>query len=230
MYRLDTFYQSKKWRKLVSLIRLERVNKDGNIICEHCGKPIVSKYDCIGHHTTFLTEDNVNDADISLNPDRIQLVHHRCHNKIHNKLGYKRKEIFLVYGSPLSGKTTYVNSVREPGDLIIDIDNIWECVSGCDRYVKPPRLNSVVFGMRDYLMDCVKVRRGKWNNCYIVGGYPLISERERLCKTLGAREIYIESTKEQCLERLELTDNRDKTEWKKFIENWWRRYTPHSQN
>jgi len=230
MYRLDTFYQSKEWRKLVSLIRLERVNEDGNIICEYCGKPIVSKYDCIGHHTTFLTEDNVNDADISLNPDRIQLVHHRCHNKIHNKLGYKRKEIFLVYGSPLSGKTTYVNSVREPGDLIIDIDNIWECVSGCDRYVKPPRLNSVVFGMRDYLMDCVKVRRGKWNNCYIVGGYPLISERERLCKTLGAREIYIESTKEQCLERLELTDNRDKTEWKKFIENWWRRYTPHSQN
>lgn len=230
MYRLDTFYQSKEWRKLVSLIRLERVNEDGNIICEHCGKPIVSKYDCIGHHTTFLTEDNVNDADISLNPDRIQLVHHRCHNKIHNKLGYKRKEIYLVYGSPLSGKTTYVNSVREPGDLIIDIDNIWECVSGCDRYVKPPRLNSVVFGMRDYLMDCVKVRRGKWNNCYIVGGYPLISERERLCKTLGAKEIYIESTKEECLERLELTDNRDKTEWKKFIENWWRRYTPHSQN
>lgn len=230
MYRLDTFYQSKEWRKLVSLIRLERVNEDGNIICEYCGKPIVSKYDCIGHHTTFLTEDNVNDADISLNPDRIQLVHHRCHNKIHNKLGYKRKEIFLVYGSPLSGKTTYVNSVREPGDLIIDIDNIWECVSGCDRYIKPPRLNSVVFGMRDYLMDCVKVRRGKWNNCYIVGGFPLISERERLCKTLGAREIYIESTKEECLQRLELSDDRDKSEWKKFIENWWRRYAPLSQN
>ena len=230
MYRLDTFYQSKEWRKLVSLIRLERVNEDGNIICEYCGKPIVSKYDCIGHHTTFLTEDNVNDADISLNPDRIQLVHPKCHNKIHNKLGYKRKEIFLVYGSPLSGKTTYVNSVREPGDLIIDIDNIWECVSGCDRYVKPPRLNSVVFGMRDYLMDCVKVRRGKWNNCYIVGGFPLISERERLCKTLGAREIYIESTKEECLQRLELSDYRDKSEWKKFIENWWRRYAPLSQN
>lgn len=230
MYRLDTFYQSKEWRKLVSLIRLDRVNEDGNIICEHCGKPIVKMYDCIGHHSIPLTEDNVNDVSISLNPELIQLVHHRCHNKIHNKLGYKRKEIFLVYGSPLSGKTTYVNSVREPGDLIIDIDNIWECVSGCDRYIKPPRLNSVVFGMRDYLMDCVKVRRGKWNACYIVGGFPLISERERLCKTLGAREIYIESTKEECLQRLELSDDRDKSEWKKFIENWWRRYAPLSQN
>lgn len=226
MFKLDTFYKSREWRKLVNLIKLQRVNEDGNIICEYCGKPIIRAYDCIGHHTTFLTEDNVNDASISLNPELIQLVHHVCHNKIHNKLGYIRKEIYLVYGSPLSGKTSYVESVREPGDLIINIDNIWECVSGCDKYTKPPRLNSVVFGVRDYLLDCVKVRRGKWNNCYIVGGYPLISERERLCKTLGAREIYIDSTKEQCLERLELSDNIEKTKWTEYIEDWWRKYTP----
>lgn len=226
MYTLDNFYKSKEWRKLITLIRLERVNEDGNLICEHCGKPIVNKYDCIGHHTTFLTEDNVNNADISLNPNLIQLVHHSCHNKIHNKLGYKRKEVYLVYGSPLSGKTTWVMDNMSEGDLVINIDNIWQCISGCDRYVKPPRLNSVVFGMRDYLLDCVRVRRGKWNNCYIVGGYPLISERERLCKQLGAREVYIESTKEECLQRLELSDNIDKSKWSEYIEEWWRRYAP----
>lgn len=229
MFKLDTFYRSREWRNLINVIKMERTNEDGLIICEHCGKPIVNKYDCIGHHTTFLTEDNVNDADISLNPNNIALVHHACHNKIHNKLGYKRREIYLVYGSPLSGKTSYVESVIEVGDLVIDIDNIWQCVSGCDRYIKPPRLNSVVFGVRDYLMDCVKVRRGKWQNCYIIGGYPLISERERLCKTLGAREIYIDSTKEECLERLKLSDNRDYSKWSEYIEGWWKKYTPLSQ-
>ena len=226
MFTLNNFYHSREWRNFVNVVKLERVDSEGNIICEHCGKPIVNKYDCIGHHKIFLTEENVNDSSISFNPDNIALVHHRCHNKIHNKLGYKKKEIYLVYGSPLSGKTTYVNSVIEPGDLVIDIDNMWQCVTGCERYIKPPKLNSVVFGLRDYLMDCVKVRRGKWNNCYLVGGYPLISERERLCKTLGAREIYIESTKETCLERLENCTDRDKQEWAKFIEDWWRRYAP----
>ena len=228
MFTLENFYRSNEWEKLREVLRFERINENGELICWHCGKPITNKYDAIAHHTIFLTEDNVNIAEISLNPDLIRFVHHRCHNKIHNKLGFSKREVFLVYGSPLSGKTTYVNGVKEPGDLIIDIDSIWECVSGCDRYVKPARLNAVVFGVRDYLMDCVFVRRGKWNNAYIIGGFPLINERERLCKQLGAREIYIESTKDECLKRLELSDNRDKSEWKKYIDEWWRRYTPHT--
>lgn len=225
MYTLDTFYKTKDWEKLLKSIKLERVNDEGQLICWHCGKPITKAYDCIGHHTIFLTEDNVNNVEISLNPKLIQLVHHKCHNIIHNKFGYVRKEIFLVYGSPLAGKSSYVKGVAEPGDLIIDIDSIWACVSGLPKYTKPPRLNAVVFSVRDKLMECVKYRVGKWNNAYIIGGYPLISERERICKELGAREIYIESTKEDCLEKLENLDL-DKKEFSKFINDWWKRYTP----
>lgn len=226
MFTLENFYKSKQWQKLLEVIKLERLTEDGQLICWHCGKPIVDKYDCIGHHTIFLTEDNVNNAEISLNPDLIQLVHHRCHSKIHNKLGYTKREIYLVYGSPLSGKSTYVKSISEPGDLIIDIDRVWSCVSGCPLHVKPPVLNSVVFGIRDRLLEMVKYRVGKWNNCYIVGGYPLISERERLCKELGAREIFIDTPKEVCLQRLSVSENRDKAEYTKYIEEWWRRFTP----
>ena len=60
MYTLDNFYKSKQWQKLLEVIKLDRTNEDGQIICWHCKKPIVNKYDCIGHHTIFLTEDNVN--------------------------------------------------------------------------------------------------------------------------------------------------------------------------
>ena len=211
---------------LLQQLRVERGNEKGIVICEHCGKPIVRMYDMIGHHKIELTEENVNDLEISLNPDNIAFVHHKCHNFIHNKLSYGKREIFLVYGSPLAGKRTWVDSVKEPGDLIIDIDSIWECVSGCPRYIKPGRLKSVVFKIRDTLLDTAKFRYGKWQNVYIIGGYPMISERERLCKELGAREIYIECSREECLERLELSEDRDKTEWKKYIDDWWRRYTP----
>lgn len=224
-FTLENFYQSDEWTSLLQIIRNERIDSSGNIICAYCGKPIVKKFDCIGHHTIFLTEENVNDVNISLNPKLIQLVHHRCHNIIHNKFGYVKKEIYLIYGSPLSGKTTYVESVFTPGDLIVDMDSIFECISGCKRYTKEKRLNEVAFGVRDFLIDSIKVRRGKWNSAYLIGGYPLISERERLCKELGARPIYIESTKEECLARLENSD-REKSEWKKYICDWWSYYRP----
>jgi predicted kinase len=224
MYTLENFYRTKQWQKLLEVIKMERVNEEGQLICWHCGKPITDKYDCIGHHTIFLTEDNVNDTNISLNPNLIQLVHHKCHNKIHNKLGYTKREIFLVYGSPMSGKSTYVKTVAEPGDLIIDINNIWECISV--NGVHANKVKSVVFTVRDRLLEAVKHRLGKWDNCYIIGGYPLISERERLCKELGAREIFIDTPKEVCMERLKTSEDRDQEEYKKFIEDWWRKYSP----
>ena len=219
MYDLHSFYHSKAWTSLLAVIKNERVDADGQVICEYCGKPIVKAYDIIGHHKEELTEENVNDGTVALNPENIALVHHRCHNYIHNKLGYKVREVFLVYGSPLSGKTTWVNDNKTEGDLIIDIDNIWECVSGCDRYVKPKRLNAVVFKMRDTLLDAVKYRLGKWNVCYIVGGYAMQSERERLCKELGAREVFIDTSKEECIARLEQSD-RNKEEWARYIDEW----------
>ena len=58
MFTLENFYQSREWRKLVNTLKLERV-KDGQLICEYCGMPIVKSYDCIGHHITELTDENV---------------------------------------------------------------------------------------------------------------------------------------------------------------------------
>lgn len=222
-----SFYRSKEWRDLLTQIKQSRLDDNGQIICEYCGKPIVKAYDIIGHHKIELDEENVNDYDISLNPDNIALVHHRCHNYIHDKLGHSGREVFIVYGAPLSGKTTWVKDNASEGDLIIDIDSIWQCVSGLPRYQKPNRLKSVVFKVRDELLDCVKYRLGKWNNCYVIGGYPLQSERERLIKELSAREVFIECTQDECMARLEnIEDGRDKEEWSKYIADWFARYSP----
>ena len=227
MFTLDTFYQSKEWRAFRDLVIMQRMTPEGFVIDEITGKPILKAFDIILHHKEFLTEDNVNDASISLNPDNIQIVSHRTHNYIHNKLGYKRREIYLVYGSPCSGKNTYVDSVMEPGDLLLDVDKIKQAITNKSTHILVPQLNPIIFGIRDFMFESIRLKRGYWNNAYIVGGFPLISERERLCKKYGAREIYIDTPKEVCLERLmNDPDGRDVEEWTRFIEEWWRRYTP----
>ncbi|MBQ3326222.1 MAG: HNH endonuclease [Clostridia bacterium] len=220
------FYRSKEWRKLLSVLKMERQDENGQIICAYCGKPIVRAYDMIGHHVIHLTPENVNDADVALNPENIQLVHHRCHNYIHDKLGYSKREVFLVYGCPRSGKTTWVQENMNPGDLVVDLDNIWQCVSGLERYEKPAALKAVVFRVRDTLLDAVKYRLGRWNNAYIIGGFPMLSERQRMCKETGAREVYIECPRELAEERAEAMGKGTADVWKKYIAEWFEKYTP----
>lgn len=225
-YTLDSFYTSKEWRALREIVINDRTREDGYVYDEVTGQPIIQGYDIVLHHKIFLTEDNVSDASISLNPDNLMIVSHKTHNQIHEKFGYIKREIYLVYGSPLSGKTSWVGDVHQPGDLVIDMDSIWQCVSGLEKYKKPQALNAVVFGVRDYMLESVRMRRGRWNNAYVIGGYPLISERERLIRQLGAKEVFISTSKEECLQRLKLDTSRDKAEWTRYIEDWWRKYSP----
>ena len=221
---LYNFYRSKEWESLLKVLKSERVDYQGFNVCEYCGKPIVRAYDCIGHHRTELTEENHTDYNISLNPANIMLVHHKCHNLIHNKLAYTGRQVFIVHGSPLAGKTSYVKEAMSEGDLIVDMDNIWQAVSGCDRYVKPNRLKSVVFAVRDNLLASVKYRRGKWLNAYVIGGYPFQSERERLADQLGARLIHIDTPYEVCVDRLLRCEDRDHKEWEQYLADYWLQY------
>ena len=116
-------YKSKEWKNLLQTLKLERVNESGKLLCEYCGEEIVKAYDCIGHHKIPLNNSNVNDYNISLNPDNIMLIHFKCHNAVHHRFGYELpKKVYIVYGSPCAGKSTWVESMGTADDLIIDIE------------------------------------------------------------------------------------------------------------
>lgn len=227
----NNFYKSKQWKDLIEYLKNSRVNpEDGLLYCAHCGKPIVKKYDCIGHHNVHLTEENVNDATISLNPDNIKFVHMRCHNKIHKKNPfynyYKRPEVYIVFGPPCSGKTSFVKESALDTDLIVDMDNIWQMISINERYVKPNNLKSNVFQIRDFLIDMIKRRSGKWTNAWIIAGLPLKMERERLKELVNANKIiYIDTPKEECIKRCLASRPKETVEdWLEYIENWFDDY------
>lgn len=217
--QLNTFYQSKKWIDLVTQLKLERVSDDGVLYCEHCGKPIVKAYDCIGHHKIELNDANVNDFNVSLNPNNIILIHHKCHNQIHERFGHEQpKKVYCVYGAPCSGKTTWVKENAGVDDLILDVDSIWECISNNERYIKRNRLKQNVFLIRDCILDQIKTRYGKWKHAYIVTGENLESQRDRMRDIYGAEFININTSKEECIKRLHDNPNgRDVETWENYI-------------
>ena len=225
MFTLKSFYRSDEWEQFRKVVIAERVQRDGYIKDDVTGEPIIKPYDCILHHITELTEENVNDYNISLNPDNIQVISFRTHNEIHKRFGYKAtKRVYLIYGSPCAGKQEYVDSVASSNDLILNIDRLWQAVKAdkCGEYEKPNALKSVIFSMRDNLLDIIKTRYGKWETAYIIGGYPLISERESLIDSLGIdRAIYIDTPKEECLQRAKAKGEM----FCEFVEQWHERFT-----
>lgn len=227
---LSSFYNSTEWKKFKEGLIHERVNpSDGILYCHFCKEPILKKYDCIAHHIQPLTMQNVNDYSVSLNPENIQLVHARCHNEIHKRFGYvAERKVYYVYGAPCSGKTTFVNNVKGNSDLVIDMDNIWQCITG-QRYTKPKALNTNAFGLRDCLLDMVKTRAGKWERAYIIDGGAVKSERDRKIALYGAEAIYIGVDRDECLKRLYGDCNRtteQKKEWATYIDRWFNDYVP----
>ena len=226
---LSDFYTSKEWEKFRELLIFERLGVDGTLYCEHCNKPITKKYDCIGHHKTELTIENVNDKSVSLNPLNVMLVHHKCHNVIHERFGGQiAKKVYLVYGAPYAGKQEFVKSSAGHGDLILDINSIWEMVSGQPSHIKPDRLKQNVFSIRDAIVDQIKTRYGSWRNAWVIQGAPLIMERHRTRTQLGCELIHIDTPKEKCFERLLQACEQDKTlnyeQHKKYIIDWFEKY------
>jgi hypothetical protein len=218
---LKQFYNSKAWTDFRKIIIAERNN-----ICEECGKFILESKHITIHHIKELTLENVNDYNISLSEDNVKVVCHKCHNDIHERFGarkVKERGIYIVYGAPCSGKTTYVLDNKNNDDLVIDMDSLYEAITLLPRYNKPDKLKYNIFAMRNLLIDNVKTRYGNFNSAWIIGGYPKKYDREKLARDLGAELIYIKADKAECLERLKnCNDYRqiNRAEWEKYINEW----------
>ena len=216
------FYNSKEWRAL-----RERLIVESNFRCAECGESYLKKSaQLIGHHIKELTPENIQDANIALNPANIKIICRRCHDKEHRRFEFGGDhKVYIVYGSPCSGKSTYVNQVRQRGDLIVDFNAIMKAVSGYE-FNPPNNLKKVAFVVRDTLLEQIRMRVGYWNDAYIIGGYPHKLQREQLADKLGAELIFIETTREQAKLIALASKGTQGQEWCGFIDRWFDSFEP----
>ena len=196
---IHAFYCRKDYLDLAQACKI----KSGGV-CAKCGG-VFDISELRPHHKVELTLDNIDDVNITLNPDNIEVLCHDCHNAAHKRFGYAvgAKHVYLVYGSPCAGKTTYVNSVATRNDLIVDLDKIHRAICICGLYDKPDATKRVAFNVRDYLLDEVRTAtpRRKWQDAYIVGTYPDRIDRDMFVQDYGAELVHIDTSKEECIKR-----------------------------
>lgn len=191
---IDAFYHSKDWRDLSHLLRL----KSGK--CQRCGR-VTDMKQLHAHHKVLLTPANVGDANISLNPDNIEILCSSCHDEEHNRFGYSEHHVYIIYGAPCSGKTSYALEQMRSRDIIVDLDMIYEMLTGKDGHEHPDGLRFIAYKIRDTLYDIIRTRYGRFDNAYIVAGLPHKGEREALAKRLQAELIHIDASEEECIKR-----------------------------
>jgi 5-methylcytosine-specific restriction endonuclease McrA len=194
---IHAFYCRKDYLDLAQACKI----KSGGV-CAKCGG-VFDISELRPHHKVELTLDNIDDVNVTLNPDNIEVLCHDCHNAAHKRFGYAvgAKHVYLVYGSPCAGKTTYVNSVATRNDLIVDLDKIHRAICICGLYDKPDATKRVAFNVRDYLLDEVRTAtpRRKWQDAYIIGTYPDRIDRDMFVQDYGAELVHIDTSKEECI-------------------------------
>ena len=237
------FYRGEDWKNCKDQVLLNRVKADGVVLCEHCGKPIIKGFNpsannnseaIVFHHKIYLNNLNVNDASISINPNNIQIVHWRCHNEIHQRFGFSgsnnipEKKVYLITGASCSGKTTFVKERIQENDIVIDIDDIWEMVSGQERYTKPNSLKPIIFKIRDELKGLISRGTGTWRNAFIIESLPSKQDREREAdryKAFNVEIVTMETSQEECLQRLHTNPSgRDVKAYEGYIREYFSRY------
>jgi hypothetical protein len=222
---LRKFYRSREWTNF----RMMLISQRGPI-CSDCGRLVSNSIELIGHHEVELTPENVHDYSISLNPEKVKLICRDCHDKRHMRFGYvnQGRQVFFVYGPPLSGKTMYVQQNKSHQDIVVDINVLFSAVTGLPEYDKPDALLPIVRQVQRQLLDHVRTRFGKWHNAWIVGGYADKYQREQVIANTGAEPVYMDATMDECLARLR-TDSRlvyRQSEYEDYIRKWFEQYRP----
>ena len=219
---LQRFYGSKRWRDLRQVLVIDRHG-----ICDRCGKDFSDDTSqLVAHHKEHLTDETLKDPAVAVDPQNIEILCAKCHAHYHPEKGYikPRKQVFIVYGPPLSGKTTYVRENKEDGDLVVDLDALESAITLSPPYEKHETVKRIVFNLRDWLYDQIRIRFGDWTTAWVIAGLPRKDERERLAARLGASLILIEATREECHARLSKVDDARYPDWRPYIDQWFRDY------
>lgn len=245
------FYHSTAWRIAREAYVSHRMAIDGGM-CEYCGEKPGEEV----HHKIFLRPENIGDQTVTLDPSNFAYICAECHKRAHNAArllalrnaqlrdrktpmqhhgyyfdeagGIQPVKVVIVWGSPASGKTTYVREHKDPQDVVVDLDLLGRAVCMAGKTDIPVNALRLAYDMRDMIYGRIAARTLDCKAVWVVAGLPKREQREKLREKLGADDlVYIPSTFEECYRRaLHDAEREDKDIQLGIIDKWWRDYEP----
>ena len=133
----------------------------------------------------------------------------------------------MVWGSPGSGKTTYVKQHMHAGDMVVDLDYIKQAISLQGKTASISNLMPVALDIREHIYDLISKRDIiQTETVWVVAGLPKHEDREYTRRRLRPNDmVHINSDMERCIEQaMSDTERHDKDIQVKIIRKWFDDY------
>lgn len=219
----ESFYKSKQWQTC----RHDFLSSK-HWLCERCAREGTESPATVAHHKIYLTRSNINDPDISMNWNNLEALcrehhyqeHHRRASSILTESGYffdangqlvpdkvKRVDkpgVYLICGAPGSGKSSYVQQLRQTGDLVFDLDYLGAALTGDPNnlYASHDAILPVLFHIRKTVYEDIASRTGAWNRAYVITSEADVFRQENMAGMLSAEVVLMDTSLEECLKRI----------------------------
>ena len=136
--------------------------------------------------------------------------------------------ITVVCGSPGSGKTTYVQTHRSIGDVVIDLDYIARSIAWDGNQGLPGPTLRMILAMRDAAISYLATCRGI-KAAWVIEGGATLARRNYLRDTLNAKVLLLNCPINECKKRIKNAQDRDRRiDWDRLVDDWFKKYEPHS--
>ena len=121
---------------------------------------------------------------------------------------YQKSNVVIVCGPPASGKTTFVKRHMKTGDCVVDLDYIKSAISYCGKTEGTDNLLATALKIRDLLYSEIKQNNIEAETIWVISGLPIDKDREELKARLNADIVCLDVSKDICIERAMLDEER----------------------
>lgn len=110
--------------------------------------------------------------------------------------------VYLIYGSPCSGKTTYVKEHLKAGDIVCDVDKLYTALCFYEEHNEEIYAKEVACMLHENLLNIIRDRKGNWKDAYVISLANTTEKVKADMKRVKADKcIFMDTSFEECIKR-----------------------------
>lgn len=116
--------------------------------------------------------------------------------------------IVVVYGAPMSGKTTYVNEVMQDTDLVFDYDALTQALTNSQYQQHNDSAHKLVMDIRNKMIDHAK--QTTEGTLYMITTYLSYTLQDKIDTHFNTQYKQMDTSLDECKRRLSISDRHNK--------------------